>query len=168
MSFGNDGTNPFADKPNPYSSPQTPGATPDDGRNRAIAESKVKGPAIALMVLVPLGIIFLIFDLIGRVYNLNSGAPPFGAAADPGMAEGFVIGTYAGLFGDVIGIVLQVVVFMGAMNMLKLQKRSMAMAATVISVIPCIGSACCILGIPFGIWGLVVLNDPVVKSAFRD
>jgi hypothetical protein len=166
MSFGNDGTNPFAEKPNPYSSPQTPGGAPDAGRNRAIAESKVKGPAIALMVLVPLGIIFLIFDLVGRVIGLESGEPPFGAG-DPGVAEGFIIGTYVGLFVDVIAMVLQVVVFMGAMNMLKLRKRSMAMAACVISVIPCI-SACCILGIPFGIWGLVALNDPVVKAAFRD
>ena len=167
MSFGNDGTNPFADNPNPYSSPQATGAAPDAGRNRAIAESKVKGPAIALMVLVPLGIIFLIFDLVGRMIGLNSGEPPFGGGADPGMAEGFVVGTYVGAFVNVIAIILQAVVFMGAMNMLKLRKRSMAMAACIISVIPCI-SACCILGIPFGIWGLVALNDPVVKAAFRD
>ena len=42
-----------------------------------------------------------------------------------------------------------------------------AFAGAIISVIPCIGSPCCALGIPFGIWALVVLNDPTVKAAFR-
>ena len=50
--------------------------------------------------------------------------------------------------------------------MLKVKSYNMALVASVISVIPCF-SACCIVGIPFGIWALVVLNDASVKAAFR-
>jgi hypothetical protein len=37
---------------------------------------------------------------------------------------------------------------------------------TILVMIPCL-SPCCILGIPIGIWGLIVLMDPNVKAAFR-
>jgi hypothetical protein len=40
------------------------------------------------------------------------------------------------------------------------------MAASIIAIIPCFGPCCC-LGIPVGIWALVVINKPEVKSAFR-
>ena len=37
--------------------------------------------------------------------------------------------------------------------------------AAIIAMIPCHG--CCILGLPFGIWALVVLSAPEVKAAFH-
>ena len=40
-----------------------------------------------------------------------------------------------------------------------------AMTGAILAVIPCF-SPCCIVGIPIGIWALVVLNDPVVKKGF--
>jgi len=39
-------------------------------------------------------------------------------------------------------------------------------AASIIAMIPCV-SPCCCLGLPFGIWALVVLARPAVKSAFQ-
>ena len=36
---------------------------------------------------------------------------------------------------------------------------------TIVSMLPC--SCCWTLGLPFGIWALVVLNQPEVKDAFR-
>jgi len=59
-----------------------------------------------------------------------------------------------------------VLVFIGAMKMKNLENYSLAMAAAIVAVIPCI-SPCCLLGLPFGIWALVVLNDSSVKAAFR-
>jgi hypothetical protein len=38
------------------------------------------------------------------------------------------------------------------------------MTACILAMIPC--SACCLLGIPLGIWGLVVINNPEVRGAF--
>jgi hypothetical protein len=40
------------------------------------------------------------------------------------------------------------------------------MAASIIAMIPCV-SPCCLLGLPIGIWALVVLMKPEVKSAFH-
>lgn len=49
--------------------------------------------------------------------------------------------------------------------MKNLESYGMALAACVVSIIPCYWN-CCIFGMPFGIWGLVVLLDTNVKSAF--
>ena len=52
------------------------------------------------------------------------------------------------------------------LKMKNLESYSFAMAASIIAMIPCIGP-CCLLGIPFGIWSIVVLGDAQVKAAFR-
>jgi hypothetical protein len=38
------------------------------------------------------------------------------------------------------------------------------MAAAIMAMIPC--NCCCLLGLPFGIWALVMLMKPEVKSQF--
>jgi hypothetical protein len=50
--------------------------------------------------------------------------------------------------------------------MKKLESYGLAMAASIIAMIPCV-SPCCLLGLPIGIWALVVLMKPEVKSAFH-
>jgi hypothetical protein len=50
--------------------------------------------------------------------------------------------------------------------MRKLESFGLCMTASILAMIPCL-SPCCILGLPFGIWALVVLNKPEVKSAFQ-
>jgi predicted Zn finger-like uncharacterized protein len=47
----------------------------------------------------------------------------------------------------------------------KCPKCQKTFTACILAMIPCVN--CCILGLPFGIWGLVVLNKPEVKDAFR-
>ena len=160
--------NPFGDPPNnPYASPQFTGtAVPPGMMPPHIAEAKVKLPAIFLMCVAPLGIIFLIFDFVGRIVN-NGQVPNFGADPNaPGFKEGAIIGNYIGMFFDFAVLIMQVVVIVGAYNMLNLRNRMLAMSAAIISVIPCV-SACCVLGVPFGIWALIVMNDPGVKANFR-
>jgi hypothetical protein len=39
------------------------------------------------------------------------------------------------------------------------------MTAAILAMIPCL-SSCCIVGLPLGIWALVVLSKPEVKSEF--
>jgi hypothetical protein len=56
-------------------------------------------------------------------------------------------------------------ILFGALKMMRLQSYGWAMAAAILAVIPCL-SPCCCLGIPFGIWALVVLSKPEVKAAF--
>jgi hypothetical protein len=66
-----------------------------------------------------------------------------------------------------VGIILSIVVLIGAIKMKGLENYGFAMAASIIALIPCV-SPCCLLGIPFGIWSLVVLSDPIVKSSFKN
>jgi hypothetical protein len=56
-------------------------------------------------------------------------------------------------------------VFFGGLKMKSLENYKLAMAASIISIIPCFGCYC--IGIPVGIWSIITLNKPEVKSAFR-
>ncbi len=49
--------------------------------------------------------------------------------------------------------------------MISLRWYPLAIAGSVLATIPMV-SPCCLLGLPFGIWSLVVLLQPDVKSAF--
>ena len=130
------------------------------------SDSRLKGPAIAIMVCGILGILFLITDFGFRVYNLANDIRPPAFGNQPANREAQTIGMYGGLVFDVIAGVLQVVVVIGGWMMMNRKSYSLAMAAAIISVIPCF-SSCCIVGIPFGIWAMVVLMDPQVKSSFH-
>lgn len=166
--FSAGGSNQFGDF-NPYQSPQAaPAAGQSAGGGREAALAKVRVPAIILMVLAPLGILLCALDGGVRAMNIvNDTVPMQGMNMDaPGVKAGYYVGMYGMLVAEVLGFLLQFVVIFGAYHMLMLKSRMLAMAANVISVIPCI-TACCVLGIPFGIWGLVVINDSAVKPFFE-
>jgi hypothetical protein len=54
----------------------------------------------------------------------------------------------------------------GAIKMKNLSSSGWAYTSAILSVIPCTNGICCILGLPFGIWALIVLSNPDVKRAF--
>jgi len=121
-----------------------------------MVQNKVDGPATGLMIVGGLGcLIFGILALVAlmRVPGFRPGPPPLG---------GFEV-----LIAYALGLARSVTICYGASAMKKLQGRSLAMTAAVLSVIPCL-SGCCILDIPVGIWALVVLNDPYVSRAFTE
>jgi predicted PurR-regulated permease PerM len=78
------------------------------------------------------------------------------------MMQGIGVG-YVVLF--ILALILSVVTILGGMKMKNLQSRGLAMTGAVLAMIPCI-SPCCLIGLPVGIWALVVLNDPDVKAGF--
>ena len=55
---------------------------------------------------------------------------------------------------------------LGGLKMKSLESYSLVMTVSVIAMIPCF-SPCCLIGLPIGIWALVVLSKPEVKSAFH-
>ena len=123
-------------------------------------KAMVNVPAICLMITAGLGILGQ-FCSIGN--TLIRGAAN---AANPNVPAW--VNTMSGTVGvvfSVIGIAMGIVILMGAMKMRNLQSYNFALAATIIAMIPCV-SPCCILGLPFGIWALVVLMKPDVKAAF--
>jgi DNA-directed RNA polymerase subunit RPC12/RpoP len=157
--FADGATTPGNESSNPYQSPNAAfGPSPSD---------RVSGPAVALIVTAILGIVVnlgiaalygfvLVMALSGQVREIN----PQHDAGETAVSIGSIVA------GALLGLTLSVVVLIGANKMRKLESYGFAMAAAIIAVIPCT-SPCCWLGLPFGIWAIVVLSDVSVKGAFR-
>jgi hypothetical protein len=127
--------------------------------------AKVRTPAICLIVLATLGLLFGLVQAAGV-------AIIFGVmAADKGLPDGheavsvysvFGGGTLAGL----LAAFMYLIVLIGAVKMKNLTSYGFAMTAAILSMLTCC-SLCEIVGLPLGIWALVVLCAPDVKAAFR-
>lgn len=136
------------------------------GRRTAMAESAVAGPAIAMMVAAGLSIAISLLDVVLRIAGVGLYAATKAGKGGPGgpqQADVFA-STAIGIPSDLVGILFAVVILVGAMKMKSLSNYGLAMTACIISMLPC--HSCCCLGLPFGIWGLVVLNKPEVKESF--
>ncbi|HEX7619385.1 MAG TPA: hypothetical protein VF480_11790 [Verrucomicrobiae bacterium] len=139
-------------------------ADADDGRDAAL--KLVKGPAIALIIVASLGVVYYGFSGLFTLFTggmmfhqeMPSNIPPQMRAFIQGMQ-----GPLAGLISLVIAVVNGFVLF-GAIKLLRLQNFRLVMAAVIFAMLPC--QCCCLLGLPFGIWALMVLNKPQVKSQF--
>jgi phage FluMu protein Com len=165
------GANPFGSGPagdaessdNSYQSPVSPTYLPPGQIDPALAAQRVAGPATALMVIA-------ILSLIVRAGGVVVGLLQFGEAPmiQPQNRHDLIpmmVGGGANAVGGIFGIIVAVVILLGAMKMKKLESYGFSMAVAIIAMIPCF-SPCC-LGLPFGIWALVVLSDSSVKAAFR-
>jgi hypothetical protein len=124
------------------------------------ASSMVAGPAISMMVCAIFSlVIFMVACPINLIGILNK-PQPIGGNNPERIGE---------LIGGTVGIGLfmisNLIIALGAFQMKNLSNYGMAMTATILSMIPCC-SPCYILGIPFGIWSLIVLLNPDVKGAF--
>lgn len=133
------------------------------------AKEAVSLPAILLMVLSG---ITVLLGLINVLQAFGATDPAVAEVLDdPNLPEGArqVLASLSTTGGKLTlalpSLVLNGLVFFGALKMKNLQNYGLAMTAAIISVIPCCGPCAC-LGIPVGIWALVVLNKPEVKSAF--
>ena len=149
--------------------PASPAASPSWGAGdpRTVALQAVKGPAIGLMVTAILGLIGVAGGLALHLFAMGGarfGTPQLG---DPQMQK--FINMFSGGFGivqNIIGGIVGIVVLVGALKMQRLQNYSFVFTASILAMLPCL-SPCCMLGLPFGIWALVTLNKPEVKSAFE-
>lgn len=155
----------------PYGPPPGGGFVPPGGfapqgppAPGADAANLVSGPAIALMVVTGMSSIFY---LLGAGMGLLAGGVGYlmpSSGSDPldGVLGGVIGAAVYGVFA-----VFSAVAFFGALRMKQLRSYNLAMAAAIISVVPCTTYVCCMLTMPLGIWALVVLLKPEVKAAFR-
>jgi hypothetical protein len=153
----------FGHRPTSQAAPSLP---PADG-DRAVALQAVKGPAIALIITASLGILYYASSAI---LNLFFGGMMFQSQMPsnvPPQMQEFIQnmrGPMAGVISLVIAAVNGFVLF-GAIKLLRLQNFGLVMAAVIVAMLPC--QCCCLLGLPFGIWALVMINKTEVKSHFR-
>jgi hypothetical protein len=66
----------------------------------------------------------------------------------------------------VVGLIGSAFIIYAGVQMKNLRKHTLAMVASVLVMVPFCSSCCCIIGIPIGIWSLVVLSKSEVKEAF--
>lgn len=71
-----------------------------------------------------------------------------------------------GLLFYAFALGLNILVILGGWRMTRLKNYGLCVAAAIVAVVPCL-SPCCCLGIPPGIWALIVLSKPEVKAAFE-
>ena len=144
--------------------PATP-IQPAGDESRA-ALRQVKGPAIALIVTAVLGLILVALGLVINVMTLSGFQTGLQQINDPQIQKLLsTMGGGLGIVQDIISAVAGVIVLMGAFKMQKLQNHQFALTAGIVAMLPCI-SPCCVFGLPAGIWALVILNRPEVKSQF--
>jgi hypothetical protein len=129
------------------------------------AEGLVAGPAIALIVVAVLGFLIQAARLIWLLAFSAEAVSRMQMQGQPQWANMFVSGPLV-IASGVISILVSGVILLGGIKMKKLENYGLAMAASIVAMIPCI-SPCCIIGLPIGIWALVVLSKPEVKNAFR-
>jgi hypothetical protein len=70
-----------------------------------------------------------------------------------------------GIASAAVSLICSFLIVLGAGKMKQLRGYGLAVTASVLSMIPCTNSCCC-LATPFGIWALVVLLNSDVKLAF--
>jgi amino acid transporter len=57
-----------------------------------------------------------------------------------------------------------VLVILGGVRLMKLSGPVLPIISSVLAMIPCTVGLCCLLGLPAGIWALVVINRPEVRA----
>jgi predicted Zn finger-like uncharacterized protein len=155
------------DTPAPVSLPRPPIHVPDlDDEDypyrthRGSARSQVNAPASALQVVGILACALSLLSLALHVVLAVAGLPN-----DPRPDEERIANMVGGVVGALFGLAWAGLILYGAHKMKTLENYGLAMAASIVAMLPCNG--CCILGLPFGIWALVVLNRPDVRDAFH-
>ena len=172
---------------NPYSSPSEnlgpPPAAPPPGSEHALAKAGQVGTALMVV-----GIICCLLATWGVV---NSALVAFGigpgaaaAAQQQGQVDQLedveVLGVQVApmlkrwiQFQGPIGIISGLLQFaagafvvFGGLRAQQLRSYPVVLAASVVTMLPVL-SACCCIGIPVGIWSLVVLLDPQVRPYFH-
>ncbi len=143
----------------PYQPPQqVPGRIPP---SRIAAE--VSGPAIGLLITAIIG---GALQLLGLFVNILGAG--LGSLTASGGEEQFLnwMSGGVGIVTASIGLLIAGVIIYASMEMKKLKQWGLAVAASILAMVPCI-SPCCIIGLPMGIWALVVLMKDEVKAAFH-
>ena len=124
----------------------------------------VMAPAICLLVT---GILGVLVDLFQIFMALLIPPPP----PDPNLGEFWnemmrsAHGPQAAI-GGVIFAVVSLIIVIASIKKMSLSGWGLAMTGSILAMVN-IGNCCCLLGLPFGIWSLVVLSKEEVKANFN-
>jgi len=154
----------------PAASGQVPppplGASPSPGLMPGSTDARqaVQGPAICLIIVGALGGVLQAINLVMHLLGWAVGSME--STGNPQIDH--ILEMFSGGLGVVfilIPLAMSLLIIFGGVRMMSLRSFGFCIGATVIAMLPCV-SPCCCLGLPIGIWALVVLNRPEVRAAF--
>lgn len=139
-----------------------------EGDDQERARQAVAGPGIALLVT---GILAALGTLLNLILSLSGAAfkPPAGEIP-PEMQQFLdtltqVQGPIA-IVSAVVGLVISGLIIVGAQKLRRLESYSFVIVACILAMQPCFTFPCCCIGLPVGIWALVVSSRKDVKPFF--
>lgn len=129
------------------------------------AKRQLQGPAIGLLIVGILGILSsvtrIVFHLLGiSLAGLLSNQMP----QNNSMIAQYLTGA-VGVVLNIVGMAMSAFVIYGAIQMKNAKGHTLSLITSIIAMIPCF-SPCCCIGLPIGIWAVVVLVKPEVKAGF--
>jgi hypothetical protein len=149
--------------PAPLGPPAVPPGWSQPGVDPAQA---VRTPATLLMIVGGLGILGGLLGLALNLFNvgmMNMHNLPPNLPPQFGRWMEF----WSGPWPSIAALLMNVVIVLGGLSMLKLQRWDLALGACIVAILASCLSCCCFLGLAAGIWGLVVLVKPEIKAAFH-
>ena len=168
---------PYAPDPEPYSEGMADEPAARTSGRLAQIKARVQGPAISLMVVGILNLFWVLYMLANGI--LWTVAPDFvidaekrwsaafqnqGTSREQQQLQGMIISYPLA----VLALVSSVLSIAGGLRMLSLKSYTISVCGAVAAMLPCISClACCGIGEGLGIWALIVLLNPDVKSAFQ-
>jgi hypothetical protein len=130
-------------------------------------DGRINPPAIALIVVSIIGLLGMTTYFVLTLVGVATGAAPLPAAGNEAEKVGQAVGYYGTIFTIGLNALLQLLILAAGICMLKRRNYAVCMIGTITAGIPCLGSSCCVLGMPFAIWAFVVLMNQDVKATFR-
>lgn len=130
-------------------------------------ESRVQGPAIGLLIAGGLGALFWLLRLVltGVIFGILGIATTTDPQMqnDPDAALAMLLMGVATVAISIVPVVMNLVICWGAWKLMRLESYTWSMTAAILALIPC-QPPCCLLTIPFGIWAIVVMQEPAVRD----
>jgi hypothetical protein len=119
----------------------------------------VQAPAVGLLIVGALNAVVWVLVLVGLVLNAIFGH------GHHGPHEEELIGYGVGILALLFLLLVSAIVVAGALRMRKVRSYGLSLVASALALTP---GPCCVFGVPFGVWSLVVLFRPEVRAAFGE
>ncbi len=127
--------------------------------------SKIKPPAIGLIVAGSLNFVTALIILLSGLVRLAGGSGGETLPVRGAERFGYLVAT-AFIYGSsFFALIVSPLVVYGAIQMMQAKSYKLAKTSAILAVIPFV-SCCFVIGVPLGIWALIVLSKSEAKTLF--
>lgn len=126
---------------------------------------KLRAPAIGLIIAGSVNGVSGLIAVLSGLMRLTGLAGKETLPMDQAERMGYMVGTIVPYGVSLLSVLMAPVIIFGAVRMMHGKQRGLAKIASILAIIP-VTSCCFLIGIPMGIWSLIVLAKPEVKAVF--